>query len=141
MELLKRAKRNCTEIAQTVISDQTPCDADGKPINPLDAHFSNLNLKSMDPIKPLSSEYKQLQEYITSTRGRTHHAIRNPTIQHAFRVERCEEGEAWSNGGHDKLADGERLLLWHGSRSTNFGGMSVPNTGRGKDADFETLAT
>jgi len=117
----------CTEIAQNVISDQTPGDADGKPINPLDAHFANLNLKFMDPITPSSSEYEQLQEYIISTHGKTHTSIRNPSIQHAFRVERYGEGEAWSNGGYDKLEDGERLLLWHGSRSTNFGGTSIPN--------------
>jgi len=95
-------------------------------MNPLDAHFANLNLKFMDPIKPSSSEYNQLQEYITSTHGRTHTSIRSPTIQHAFRVERDGEGEAWSNGGYDKLDDGARLLLWHGSRSTNFGGKSIP---------------
>jgi poly [ADP-ribose] polymerase len=79
----------------------------------------------MEPIKPSSSEHEQLQEYITSTHGKTHTGIRSPTIQHAFRVERHGEGEAWSNGGYDKLEGGERLLLWHGSRSTNFGGTSI----------------
>ncbi len=88
----------------------------------------------MEPIKPSSSEYKQLQEYVTSTHGKTHTAIRNPTIQHVFRVERLGEGEAWSNGGYDKLEEGARLLLWHGSRSTNFGGTSIP---MGKDAGFD----
>jgi poly [ADP-ribose] polymerase len=84
----------------------------------------------MDPIKASSSEYEKLQEYITSTHGRTHTTIRSPTIQHAFRVERHGESEAWNNGGYDKLEDGERLLLWHGSRSTNFGGTSI-STGCG----------
>ena len=129
----------CTEIAQTVISDQTPRDANGKPINPLDAHFANLNLKSMDAITPSSSEYEQLQEYITSTHGRTHAHLRHPTIQHAFRVDRHGEGEAWSNEGYDKLEDGERLLLWHGSRSTNFGGTSIPRWGKGADLDMSLL--
>ena len=82
----------------------------------------------MDPIKPSTSEYEQLQEYITSTHGSTHRSIVTPTIQHAFRVERDGEGEAWSHGGYDQLGDGERLLLWHGSRSTNFGGAYIPNT-------------
>ena len=91
----------------------------------------------MEPIKPSSSEYEQLQGYITSTHGRTHTSIRNPTIQHVFRVERQGEREAWSNGGYDKLEDGARLLLWHGSRSTNFGGTFHSHGPMGKDGDFD----
>ena len=90
----------------------------------------------MEPIKPSSSEYDQLQGYITSTHGRTHTGIRNPTIQYAFRVERQGEREAWSHGGYDKLDDGARLLLWHGSRSTNFGGTSHSHA-MGKVANFD----
>lgn len=77
----------------------------------------------------------QLQRYISSTHGRTHTSIRSPTIQHAFRVERNGEGEAWCNEGYDKLEDGARLLLWHGSRSTNFGGTSIPMGAA--DANFD----
>ena len=83
----------------------------------------------MDPINSLSSEYKQLQEYILTTHSRTHTTIHSPTIQHAFRVERNGEGEAWCNEGYDRLEDGARLLLWHGSRSMNFGGTSIPMGG------------
>ena len=30
---------------------------------------------------------------------------------------------AWKKAGFDKLGDGERMLLWHGSRTTNFAGI------------------
>jgi hypothetical protein len=33
------------------------------------------------------------------------------------------ETVAWKNRSFDKLGDGERLLLWHGSRTTNFAGL------------------
>lgn len=33
------------------------------------------------------------------------------------------EEENWVNGGFNKIEDGQRLLLWHGSRSTNFAGV------------------
>jgi len=33
------------------------------------------------------------------------------------------EADRWTAGGYDKLQDGERLLLWHGSRATNFAGI------------------
>lgn len=84
----------------------------------------------MDPIKPSSWEYKRLQEYITSTYGSTNRSIGKPMIQHAFRVERPGEGEAWSHGGYDRRGDGERLLLWHGSRSMNFSGAFIPSMPR-----------
>lgn len=33
------------------------------------------------------------------------------------------EADAFTERGFDKLPDGERMLLWHGSRSTNFAGI------------------
>jgi hypothetical protein len=33
--------------------------------------------------------------------------------------------ENWTKAGYDPLGEGERVLLWHGSRSTNVGGGSV----------------
>lgn len=111
------------EITQKLIDSDTHYkDADGNPINPLDGHFQDLNLKFMHPIKTDSEEHKTLQEYATSTHGRTHWGVSSHILQ-AFRVERHEEKERWYNAGYDKLADGERLLLWHGSRSTNFAGI------------------
>jgi poly [ADP-ribose] polymerase len=38
-------------------------------------------------------------------------------------VHREAETQAWNKSGFNKLKDGERLLLWHGSRSTNFAGI------------------
>lgn len=111
------------EIAQEIIdADDHPKDANGDPINPLDLHFQSLDLKFMNPITSRSGEHQILQEYVSSTHGRTHGGYHAEVLQ-AFRVERHEESARWSEAGHDKLDDGERLLLWHGSRSTNFAGM------------------
>ena len=38
-------------------------------------------------------------------------------------MERAEETERYTNAGYNSLGDGERLLLWHGSRTTNFAGI------------------
>lgn len=75
----------------------------------------------MDPIKHSSKEYKTLERYVSDTHGATHHST--VKVQHAFRVEREDETLAWNAAGHDQLGDGERLLLWHGSRTTNFAGI------------------
>lgn len=92
----------------------------------------------MDPIKKDSSEFKALEAYARDTHGATHRNI-NVSIMNAYRVERsvnsyfnmpflmtcCRAGEtaAWAKAGYDKIPDGDRLLLWHGSRTTNFAGV------------------
>lgn len=112
----------------------------------------------MDPIDKKSSEFRALETYTHGTHGKTHHF--NCGVEAAFRIERLaplnlnsrlthimshREGEAarWDKSGFNDLADGERLLLWHGeheniiarflqdlsvcpgSRATNYAGMYI----------------
>ncbi|KAA1468416.1 PARP-domain-containing protein [Dentipellis sp. KUC8613] len=110
------------EIAQKLIQTSVMTDTAGKPINPMDAHFRSLQLSTMDPIRPDSKEFQSLVAYATDTHGSTHNYY-SINIKHAFRVERAEETQRWIAAGHDKLEGGRRMLLWHGSRSTNFAGI------------------
>ncbi|KAG1908515.1 poly polymerase catalytic domain-containing protein [Suillus fuscotomentosus] len=114
-DLLKR------EIAHKLINTTINVDDDGKPLNPLDAHFRSLGLNSMDPVARDSSEFDTLTRYISDTHGQTHHF--RSAVLHAFRVERGAETSAWLAKGYDKLPAGDRMLLWHGSRTTNFAGI------------------
>jgi poly [ADP-ribose] polymerase 2/3/4 len=75
----------------------------------------------MDPVSRNTQEWEELKLYVKNTHGQTHHMAVD--VLNAFRVERQEETDAWNTAGNDKLADGERLLLWHGSRTTNFAGI------------------
>ncbi|KAI0035247.1 poly polymerase catalytic domain-containing protein [Vararia minispora EC-137] len=109
------------QIAQSLIESSTPKDENGDPINPVDARFRSLELSSMEPVDPNSKEFAALLAYAADTQGSTHHYTIN--IQHAFRVQRDSEVEAWTKAGFQNLEDGQRLLLWHGSRSTNFAGI------------------
>lgn len=109
------------EIAHKLITTSINVDDDGKPLNPLDAHFRSLGLNSMDPVAQNSSEFEALARYISDTHGQTHHF--KSEIVHAFRVEREAETSAWLAKGYDKLPAGDRMLLWHGSRTTNFAGI------------------
>ncbi|KAF9456807.1 PARP-domain-containing protein [Collybia nuda] len=110
------------EIASKLIASTVLADDNGNPINPLDANFRSLGLTSMDPIMKGSSEFKALEAYARDTHGATHRNI-NVSIMNAYRVERASETAAWTEAGHDKIPDGDRLLLWHGSRTTNFAGI------------------
>ncbi|KAG2049839.1 PARP-domain-containing protein [Suillus hirtellus] len=109
------------EIAHKLINTTINVDDDGKPLNPLDAHFRSLGLNSMDPVARDSSEFDALTRYISDTHGQTHHF--RSEVLHAFRVERGAETSAWLAKGYDKLPAGDRMLLWHGSRTTNFAGI------------------
>ncbi|KAG2142574.1 poly polymerase catalytic domain-containing protein [Suillus cothurnatus] len=109
------------EIAHELINTSINVDENGTPLNPLDAHFRSLGLKSMDPVAQNSSEFKALTRYISDTHGQTHY-FRSEVV-HAFRVEREGETSAWLAKGYDKLPAGDRMLLWHGSRTTNFAGI------------------
>ncbi|KAH9947397.1 poly polymerase catalytic domain-containing protein [Amylocystis lapponica] len=110
------------EVASKLIASTVPKDDAGQPLNPLDAHFRSLSLSTMDPVVPDSKEFAALQAYARDTHGATHQHYQ-VHIQHAYRIERQEETDAWMQGGFDRAADGDRLLLWHGSRTTNFAGI------------------
>ncbi|KAG7090734.1 hypothetical protein E1B28_009824 [Marasmius oreades] len=92
------------------------------PINPLDAQFRSLELTSMEPIKKNSQEFKTIERYVGDTHGETHLHFK-VDVQNIFRVERGSETQAWKQAGFDEVEDGERMLLWHGSRSTNYAGI------------------
>ncbi|CAE6521178.1 unnamed protein product [Rhizoctonia solani] len=110
------------EIANKIMSDSRSRDADGNPVNPLDANMRSLDLKSIDPVARGSKEWDVITSYMTGTHGATHSSYRGE-LRNLFRVERNGETENWNGAGWDKLADGEKMLLWHGSRSTNFAGI------------------
>ena len=129
------------EVASKLLSSTSslPRDASGAPLNPLDARFQALGLSSMRTVDPRSAEFAALCAYATDTLSDKHNG--RISIQHAFRVQRCArcrprrlaatpaagcrdvEAAAWTDAGFDELADGQRLLLWHGARSTNFAGI------------------
>ncbi|CAL1697247.1 unnamed protein product [Somion occarium] len=110
------------EVASKLIASSILTDESGAPINPIDAHFRSLRLTDMSPIDKGSKEFKGLNHYTHDTHGATHGHYK-VHVQYAYRVERQEETDAWLKSGFDKLSDGDRLLLWHGSRTTNFAGI------------------
>ncbi|KAJ7599453.1 PARP-domain-containing protein [Mycena floridula] len=106
------------EIASKLMSSSMK---DEHGLNPLDAHFKSLQLSDMQPIAASSTEFKVLEAYCRDTHGWSH---RLPmSVQHAFRVQRDSESTAWESRGFNRLPDGERLLLWHGSRTSNIAGI------------------
>ncbi|KAJ4485480.1 PARP-domain-containing protein [Lentinula aciculospora] len=110
------------EIATELMQASTASDGEGNPVNPLDAQFNSLSLNNMDPVERNSNEFKTLENYMSDTHGKTHGHIKT-RVKNVYRVERSVETDSWKKAGNDDLMNQERMLLWHGSRTTNFAGI------------------
>ncbi|KAK3370682.1 poly-ribose polymerase-like protein [Podospora didyma] len=89
-------------------------------VHPIDKQYQGLGMEEMTPLDPSTAEYINLQEYLINTRGATHGY--NYKIEAIFRIERKGEMERFDKSPYGSLGQNRRLL-WHGSRSTNFGGI------------------
>lgn len=93
-------------------------------VHPLDRQYQGLKMQEMTPLDRASTEFAQLADYLVETRGNTHGL--NYQVEEIFRIERQGEFDRFDQSDY---ADGKmklkknRKLLWHGSRSTNFGGI------------------
>ncbi|KAG8746593.1 hypothetical protein FRC10_004445 [Ceratobasidium sp. 414] len=99
-------------------------------IHELDAQLASLDLESIDVVDPKSSEFANVLKYSQDTYngigwcyGANNGGTTQANIHALFRIERKGEQERWVSGGWDKVEEKQRLLLWHGSRSTNFAGI------------------
>jgi poly [ADP-ribose] polymerase 2/3/4 len=94
---------------------------DAASLNLLDKRFADLHLKEMTPLSHTSTEYKNLASYLIDSSGSTHN-IRY-RLEDIFRIERTGESDRFHKSHWSKIKDKNRLLLWHGSRTTNYGGI------------------
>ncbi|KAK0099598.1 hypothetical protein ONS96_008098 [Cadophora gregata f. sp. sojae] len=93
---------------------------DVEKINALDRQFRGLGMEEMTPLKKDSTEFAELKSYLVETRGSTHNA--NYHVDQIFRIERNGEKDRFDKSPYAGPPR-DRRLLWHGSRTTNFGGI------------------
>lgn len=89
-------------------------------LNRLDRQFQTLGMNEMEALKPKSPEFIELSEYLTKTTGSTHNV--SYAVQDIFRIQRKGDFERFDKSPYAKHS-GNRRLLWHGSRVTNFAGI------------------
>lgn len=89
-------------------------------VHQLDRQFQGLCLEEMTVLDHKSNEFTVLEEYLNISRGATHHI--NYEVQDIFRIERQGEVKRFEDSQYSKI-ESDRRLLWHGSRSTNYGGI------------------
>ena len=83
----------------------------------LDVHFEKLKT-DMEVVSKESDEFKMIAEYVSNTHAATHTLYKLKVLD-VFRVSR--HGESKRFKPFAKLHN--RMLLWHGSRTTNFAGI------------------
>ncbi|XP_014310247.1 poly [ADP-ribose] polymerase 2 [Myotis lucifugus] len=85
------------------------------PEHPLDQHYKKLHC-ALHPLDHKSYEFKIISQYLQSTHAPTHSDY-TMTLLDVFEVEKEGEKEAFKEDLHN------RMLLWHGSRLSNWVGI------------------
>ncbi|KAJ3319355.1 Poly [ADP-ribose] polymerase 2 [Boothiomyces sp. JEL0866] len=87
--------------------------------HPSDRNYHSLK-RELKPIDKKSKTFNILKKYTDNTHGKTHNYY-SLEILDAFEVNRDEETENFDKVGEDYHSN--KMLLWHGSRLTNFVGI------------------
>ena len=85
--------------------------------SPLDVHFDQLKT-DMEVVSKDSDDFKMIVEYVANTHAATHNSYDLEVLE-VFQVARHGESKRFTP--FSKLHN--RMLLWHGSRITNFVGI------------------
>jgi len=101
------------EIAQRVLTDAKA----GPPIHPIDQKYDALHA-AMEPVPPGSERFELIKRMVENTHAPTHTAY-TLSIEDVFDVARAGENERFNPWASNP----NRMLLWHGSRVTNFMGI------------------
>lgn len=109
------------EVANTMMKTSVDKEKEAERVNVLDKRFEELNMEEMTCLDHKSTEYHALAEYLVKSSG-TAHGIRY-RLEDIFRIDRRGESERFEKSEFAKLKKKDRRLLWHGSRTTNFGGI------------------
>ncbi|XP_045607388.2 LOW QUALITY PROTEIN: poly [ADP-ribose] polymerase 2 [Procambarus clarkii] len=83
-------------------------------LHPADQHYNGLQC-NMTPLESDSSDFKVIQKYLESTHGKTHTNYHLELLE-AFACNKESEQKRFKNVGNC-------MLLWHGSRLSNWAGI------------------
>ncbi|KAM3687873.1 hypothetical protein ACJW31_10G107300 [Castanea mollissima] len=100
------------EVATKLLKDDTGTEGD-----PLYSHYQRLH-SELSPLEVDSEEFSMVAKYMQNTHAKTHSNYTVDIVQ-IFRVSREGESERFKKFNSVK----NRMLLWHGSRLTNWTGI------------------
>ncbi|KAK5696206.1 hypothetical protein LTR97_008626 [Elasticomyces elasticus] len=109
------------EVANAIMKTSSDRHTDADSVAQIDKRFEQLKLSECEPLDAESAEYDALKKYLINTAGKTHN-IRY-RLQDIFRIQREGEDDRFEQSKYSSIKDKNRRLLWHGSRTTNYGGI------------------
>ncbi|KAK5953744.1 hypothetical protein OHC33_005013 [Knufia fluminis] len=109
------------QLANNLMKDAKKSKEKAEEVNLLDRQYQGLGMQEMTPLDPKSSEFTELENYLTKSVGHTHGT--RYKVQDIFRIQRNGEFDRFHASEYAKVQSKNRRLLWHGSRATNFGGI------------------
>eukprot|EP00117_Sycon_ciliatum_P025830 scpid32102/ scgid21352/ Poly [ADP-ribose] polymerase 1; NAD(+) ADP-ribosyltransferase 1; Poly[ADP-ribose] synthase 1 len=101
------------EVAYNLLKQSGGNEAD----DPIDLNYKKLNT-DMEVLSHDHPEFKMIKTYIANTHASTHNQYELELLE-VFKVERESENDRYKKF----CTDDNRMLLWHGSRTTNFCGI------------------
>lgn len=107
------------EVANSIMKTSTERHKDADSVSQIDKRFQQLNLTECEALDRKSDEYQGIKNYLINTAGHTHN-IRY-RLHDIFRIEREGEDDRFKKSQYANIKDKNRRLLWHGSRTTNYG--------------------
>jgi len=116
-DLLKQKLQMVEALADIEIATKLLKVSSGGRDNPIDVHYQKLKC-GITPLATNSEEWEIIQEFVTNTHAKTHNKY-GLTILDIFEMDREGESDRYSEFKKHK----NRMLLWHGSRLTNFVGI------------------
>ncbi|KAL4931161.1 putative poly(ADP)-ribose polymerase PARP [Aspergillus undulatus] len=105
------------EVTNSILKDATKVED----VNPIDSQYAGLGMQEMTPLDHSSTEFAELETYLRQSKGQTHGV--NYKVIDIFRIERQGEHDRFRSSPYANMKNSCRRLLWHGSRSTNYGGI------------------
>ena len=97
------------EIAVTLLKESNKAD-----VHPVDQHYLGLCCE-LEPVSRITDEFKLIEKYTLQTHGPTHSQY-NMLVMDIFKATKQNQDDNF-------LDHGNRVLLWHGSRLTNWVGI------------------
>lgn len=118
VEMLKDKIKMLDTLAQLEVSSSLLSREPVSQENPLDKTYDALSC-ALQPLARSDPEFKLVEEYARNTTGATHN---NYTlhVETVFKVDRKEESKRYE--AHS-ASIGNKQMLWHGSRTTNYVGI------------------
>ncbi|CEM03092.1 unnamed protein product [Vitrella brassicaformis CCMP3155] len=117
LEQVKKKQEMLESLAEIEIAKHVLKEASDIDEHPADIHYRSLKTE-IRPLEPSDTMHKLIVSYVKKTHGKTH-MMWDLKVQNIFEIAR--QGEEKRFGKHQN--NHNRMLLWHGSRLTNYVGI------------------